>query len=35
VHVQVRRRVPTILLRLVGVSTLPVGAQATAAPREP
>jgi Flp pilus assembly protein TadG len=35
VHVEVRRRVPTILLRLVGVSTLTVGAQATAAPREP
>jgi Flp pilus assembly protein TadG len=35
VHVEVQRRVPTILLRLVGVSTLTVGAQATAAPREP
>jgi Flp pilus assembly protein TadG len=35
VHVEVQRRVPTILLRLVGLSTLTVGAQATAAPREP
>jgi Flp pilus assembly protein TadG len=35
VRVDVQRRVPTILLRLVGVSTLTVGAQATAAPREP
>jgi Flp pilus assembly protein TadG len=35
VHVEVQRRVPTILLRLVGVSTLTVGAHATAAPREP
>jgi Flp pilus assembly protein TadG len=35
VHVEVQRRVPTILLRLVGVSTLTVGARATAAPREP
>ena len=35
VHVVVQRRVPTILLRLVGVSTLTVGAHATAAPREP
>ena len=35
VHVDVQRRVPTILLRLVGVSTLTVGAHATAAPREP
>ena len=35
VQVEVTRRVPTILLRLVGVSTLTVGAHATAAPREP
>ena len=35
VQVEVQRRVPTILLRLVGVSTLTVGAHATAAPREP
>jgi Flp pilus assembly protein TadG len=35
VHVRVQRQVPTILLRLVGLSTLTVGAQATAAPREP
>src|SRR5919204_435251 len=35
VRVDVQRRVPTILLRLVGVSTLTVGAHATAAPREP
>ena len=35
VQVEVKRRVPTILLRLVGVSTLTVGAHATAAPREP
>ena len=35
VHVDVQRRVPTILLRLVGVSALTVGAHATAAPREP
>ena len=35
VHVAVQRRVPTILLRLVGVTTLTVGAHATAAPREP
>ena len=35
VHVDVQRSVPTILLRLVGVSTLTVGAHATAAPREP
>ncbi len=34
-QVEVQRRVPTILLRLVGVSTLTVGAHATAAPREP
>jgi Flp pilus assembly protein TadG len=35
VQVDVQRRVPTILLRLVGVSTLTVRAHATAAPREP
>jgi Flp pilus assembly protein TadG len=35
VHVDVQRRVPTILLRLVGVSTLTVAGHATAAPREP
>jgi Flp pilus assembly protein TadG len=35
VHVEVQRRIPTILLRLVGVSTLTVRARATAAPREP
>ena len=35
VQVVVQRRVPTILLRLVGVSTLTVDARATAAPREP
>jgi Flp pilus assembly protein TadG len=35
VHVQVTRRFPTILLRLVGLSDLTVSAQATAAPRAP
>jgi Flp pilus assembly protein TadG len=35
VQVEVQQRVPTILLRLVGVSTLTVGAHAAAAPREP
>jgi Flp pilus assembly protein TadG len=35
VHVDVQQTVPTILLRLVGISTLTVGAHATAAPREP
>ena len=35
VQVEIQRRVPTILLRLVGVSTLTVGAHASAAPREP
>jgi Flp pilus assembly protein TadG len=35
VQVEVERGVPTILLRLVGVSTLTVGAHATAVPREP
>jgi Flp pilus assembly protein TadG len=35
VTVQVRRRLPTILLRLVGLDTLTVSAQASAAPRRP
>ena len=35
VHVDVHQTVPTILLRLVGISTLTVAAHATAAPREP
>jgi Flp pilus assembly protein TadG len=35
VQVEVQQQVPTILLRLVGLSTLTVAAQATAAPREP
>jgi Flp pilus assembly protein TadG len=35
VHVQVRRRFPTILLRLVGLADLTVSAQADAAPRAP
>lgn len=35
VHVDVYRTVPTILLRLAGISTLTVAAHATAAPREP
>lgn len=35
VQVEVEQRVPTILLLLAGVSTLTVGAHATAAPREP
>jgi Flp pilus assembly protein TadG len=35
VHVDVHRTVPTILLRLVGISTLTVAAHATAGPREP
>ena len=35
VHVQVTRRFPTILLRLVGLSDLSVSAQANAAPRAP
>ncbi len=35
VQVEVDRGVPTVLLRLVGVSTLTVGAHATAVPREP
>jgi Flp pilus assembly protein TadG len=35
VHVSVRRTIPTILLRLVGVRELTIGASATAAPRQP
>lgn len=35
VSVHVQRRFPTILLRLVGLDTLTVSAQATAAPRKP
>jgi uncharacterized membrane protein len=35
VRVEVKRRFPTILLRLVGLSTLSVGAHATAQPRRP
>lgn len=35
VHVRLTRRIPTALLRLVGVSSLTVAAQATAAPRAP
>jgi Flp pilus assembly protein TadG len=35
VHVQITRRFPTILLRLVGLSDLTVSAQANAAPRAP
>jgi Flp pilus assembly protein TadG len=35
VHVQVTRRFPTILLRLVGLSDLTVSAHADAAPRAP
>jgi uncharacterized membrane protein len=35
VTVEVRRRFPTILLRLVGLGTLSVGAHATAEPRRP
>jgi len=35
VHVDVQRTVPTVLLRLVGISTLTVAAHATAEPREP
>ena len=35
VHVQVTRRFPTLLLRLVGLSELTVSAQADAAPRAP
>ena len=35
VHVQVTRRFPTLLLRLVGLSNLTVSAQADATPRAP
>jgi Flp pilus assembly protein TadG len=35
VHVRVERRVPTILLRLVGVTTLTLKADATASPHAP
>jgi uncharacterized membrane protein len=35
VRVEVRRQFPTILLRLVGLSTLTVSAHATAQPRRP
>jgi len=35
IHVQVTRRFPTILLRLVGLADLTVSAQADAAPRAP
>jgi Flp pilus assembly protein TadG len=35
VHVDVQQTVPTILLRLVGITTLTIAAHATAAPREP
>jgi Flp pilus assembly protein TadG len=35
VNVRVQRRVQTVLLRLVGLSTLTVSAEATAAPRTP
>lgn len=35
VTVRLQERVPTLLLRLVGLSTLTVAAQATAAPRTP
>jgi Flp pilus assembly protein TadG len=35
VSVEVTRKIPTILLRLVGVPTLTVKARATAGPREP
>ena len=35
VHVQVTRRFPTILLRLVGLANLTVSAQANATPRAP
>jgi Flp pilus assembly protein TadG len=35
VTVRLQERVPTILLRLVGVTTLSIAAQATAAPRTP
>jgi len=35
VSVEVTRKIPTVLLRLVGLSTLTVKARATAGPREP
>jgi Flp pilus assembly protein TadG len=35
VTVQLQEQIPTVLLRLVGLSTLTVAAQATAAPRAP
>lgn len=35
ITVRLREEMPTILLRLVGLSTLTVGAQATATPRAP
>jgi Flp pilus assembly protein TadG len=35
VTVEVKRTIPTVLLRLVGVTTLTVKARATAGPREP
>jgi Flp pilus assembly protein TadG len=35
VHVRVTRRFPTLLLRLVGLGSLTVSAQATATPRAP
>lgn len=35
VEVEVKQRFPTILLRLVGLSTLTVSAQAQASPKEP
>ncbi len=35
VSVEVTRKIPTVLLRLVGLSTLTVKASATAGPREP
>jgi Flp pilus assembly protein TadG len=35
VTVRLREQIPTVLLRLVGLSTLTVAAQATAAPRTP
>ena len=35
VHVRVRRRLPTVLLRLAGLRYLDVSATAVAAPREP
>jgi Flp pilus assembly protein TadG len=35
VSVQVERKIPTVLLRLVGLPSLTVKAQATAEPREP